>query len=71
MTGPCIVDVVVDVVSVVVVVVASVVTVDVISVVLGVVGDSVQLALPVLHPLQLLTGSIICAKRKHSRFSVR
>ena len=53
MTRPCVVDVVVDVVSVVVVVVTS-----------------VQLALPVLQSLQLLTGSIICAKRKHSRLSV-
>ena len=55
MTRPCVVDVVVDVVSVVV----------------GVVGDSVQLAFPVLQTLHSLDGSISCVKRKHSRLSVR
>ena len=44
---------------------------DVDSVVALVVGDSVQFALPVLQPSQLLIGSTKCDKSKHSRPSVR
>ena len=62
-----------DVVSVgaVVDVVSVVVIVDVIWVVVGVVGDSVQLAMPVLQLLHSLTGSISCAKRKQSWLSLK
>ena len=70
--------VVVDVVSVVVEVevvsvgvVVVVVVEDVSSEVVGVEGDSVQLALPVLQSLHSLIGSITCVKRKHSKLSVR
>ena len=66
-------DVVADVVSVgaVVDVVSAVVVVDVISVVVGDMGDSLQLAMPVLQLLHSLTGSISCAKRKQSWLSVK
>ena len=70
--------VVVDVVSVVVEVevvsvgvVVVVVVEDVSSEVVGVEGDSVQLALPVLHPLQLWNGSLSSDRRKHWWLSAR
>ena len=49
----------------------GVVSVDVVTDVAGVVGDSVQFALPVLQPSQVLIGPISCDKRKHSRLSFR
>ena len=54
-----------DVVSV------GIVSVDVVTDVAGVVGDSVQFALPVLQPSQILNGSIRCDRRKHSRLSFK
>ena len=52
-------------------VVADVDSVVALVVVLVVVGDSVQFALPVLQPSQVLIGSTKCDKSKHSRPSVR
>ena len=60
-----VVGVLVDVVVVGVLVMVVVIVVD------FVMGDSVQLALPVLHPLQLWNGSTSCDRRKHWWLSVK
>ena len=52
-------------------VVPVVVIVDVVAGVVGVMGDAVQLALPVLQSLRTWNGSISRVKRKHSRVVVR
>ena len=60
-----VVGVVVGVLVDVVVVVVGVLVMVVVIVVDVVMGDSVQLALPVLHPLQLWNGSLSSDRRKH------
>ena len=54
-----------------VILVVGVIVMVVVIVVDVVMGDSVQLALPVLHPLQLWNGPLSCDRRKHWWLSSR